>query len=220
MFRPLLRGLYAITPTALCTDPEHLLVAVEAALRGGARMIQYRDKSGDHARRLESCRRLTVLCRQHGALLIVNDDVELAAEVGADGVHLGTHDLPLIEARARLGPDRIVGVTCADSLARVRAAGEDGADYVALGAFHPSRTKPDARQATLELLREARVQTSLPICAIGGITADKAAALIDAGADLIAAVEGVFAAADIEAAARTYAHVFTLKTAVGHGFRG
>lgn len=208
MPRPLLRGLYAITPTALCADPERLLVSVEAALRGGARLIQYRDKSGDHVRRLESCRRLAALCRRYGAQLIVNDDAELAAELGADGVHLGVHDLPLIEARARLGPDRIIGITCADSLARVRAASENGADYVALGAFFPSRTKPDARHATLELLREARVQTSLPICAIGGIATDNAMPLIGAGADLIAAVEGVFGAANIEAAARAYARLF------------
>ncbi|MGQ0699488.1 MAG: thiamine phosphate synthase [Panacagrimonas sp.] len=208
MSRPLLRGLYAITPTALCADPERLLVAVAAALRGGARCIQYRDKSDGHARRRDSCRRLLVLCRRHDALLIVNDDVELAAEVGADGVHLGLDDLPVNEARARLGPDRIVGVTCADSLARVRAAGESGVDYVALGAFFPSRTKPDARHATPDLLRDARVQTSLPICAIGGITPRNAAPLVEAGADLIAAVEGVFGAPDVEAAARMYVRLF------------
>lgn len=200
-----LRGLYAITPMELCADPPRLLLAVDAALRGGAHLIQYRDKSRDHARRLESARALRVLCERHRAHLIINDDVELAAHANAHGVHLGQGDLPLIEARARLGPDAIIGISCADSLDRARAASEGGADYLAFGAFFASRTKPNARHASFEMLHEARVNTSLPICAIGGITPDRAPALIEAGADLIAAVEGVFGAADIAAAARAYA---------------
>lgn len=203
-----LRGLYAITPTDLCTDPPRLLRAVAEALAGGARLIQYRDKSHDEARRESSCRDLLALCQRHQAHLIVNDDVELASIVGAHGVHLGEDDAPLHAARARLGPDAIIGVTCADSLARLRMAGEGGADYVALGAFFPSRTKPGARRADLDLLRDARVQTSLPICAIGGITPERAGALIEAGAELIAAVEGVFGAVDIRAAAQAYARQF------------
>ena len=203
-----LRGLYAITPTELCLEPERLLTAVSAALRGGARVVQYRDKSRDFARRLESARALVALCARHGAKLIVNDDVELAASAQAHGVHLGTDDAPLMDARMRLGPAAIIGITCQDSLERARAASEGGADYLAFGAFFPSRTKPNARRASLELLREARVNTSLPICAIGGITAENAAAIIEAGADLVAAVEGVFGASDIEAAARLYARCF------------
>lgn len=203
-----LRGLYAITPTALCVDPPRLLRDVEAALRGGARLIQYRDKTQDHARRLDSALALRELCERHGARLIVNDDVELAAAANAHGVHLGLEDGPLHAARARLGPDAIIGITCADSLMRARAACEGGADYLAFGAFFASRTKPNARHATLGLLREARIDTSLPICAIGGITAERAPALIEAGADLIAAVEGVFGAANITAAARAYAQLF------------
>ncbi|WP_420467412.1 thiamine phosphate synthase [Panacagrimonas sp.] len=204
-----LRGLYAITPTALCLEPSRLLAAVDAALRGGARLIQYRDKSSDPTRRLESARALRALCARHGGKLIVNDDVELALAAQAHGVHLGLDDLPLSEARARLGPDCLIGVTCQDSLHRARAASAGGADYLAFGAFFVSRTKPDARRATLALLCEARIDTSLPICAIGGITADNAGPLIDAGADLIAAAEGVFGAADVEIAARRYARCFT-----------
>lgn len=203
-----LRGLYAITPTALCLDPPRLLRDVEAALRGGARLIQYRDKTADHARRLHSARALRALCTRHRARLIINDDVELAAQADADGVHLGLDDCPLIEARARLGPARLIGVTCQDALHRVLDASAGGADYVALGAFFPSRTKPGARRASLDLLQAARVQTALPICAIGGITADRQAPLIAAGADLIAAVDGVFAAPDIAAAAAAYARGF------------
>lgn len=187
-----LRGLYAITPTALCADPPRLLAAVDAALRGGARLIQYRDKSDDAGRRLASARALLPLCNRHGARLIINDDVGLAVASGAHGVHLGLDDCPLAEARSRLGPGAIIGVTCANSLARAQAASEGGADYLAFGAFYPSRTKPHAAPATLELLREARIRTSLPLCAIGGITAGNAAVLIEAGADLIAAVESVF----------------------------
>jgi thiamine-phosphate pyrophosphorylase len=203
-----MRGLYAITPTSLCLDPPGLLSATESALRGGARLIQYRDKTRDDARRLSSARALVALCEHHGARLIVNDDVDLALRANAHGVHLGLDDLPLIEARALLGPSRVIGVTCQDSAARVRTARDGGADYVALGAFFPSRTKPDARHATLDLLRAVRVDTSLPICAIGGITPHNGAPLVDAGADLIAAVDGVFNAADIEAAARAYARLF------------
>lgn len=203
-----LRGLYAITPTSLCADPRRLLLDVAAALRGGARLIQYRDKTRDHARRLDSASSLRALCENYGARLIVNDDVELAIAAGAHGVHLGLDDLPMAEARRRLGANTIIGVTCADSLERARTASAGGADYLAFGAFFPSSTKPDARHATLALLREARTQTRLPICAIGGITAQRAPALIAAGADLIAAVEGVFGAQDISAAARGYVQSF------------
>lgn len=203
-----LRGLYAITPTDLCLDPPRLLAAVEAALDGGARLIQYRDKSRDGPRRLDSARALVALCERVGARLIVNDDVELAATAQAHGVHLGLDDMPLQQARARLGPDRLIGITCQDSLLRARAASEGGADYLAFGAFFVSRTKPDARRATPDLLRTARIDTSLPLCAIGGIGPEHVADLVDAGADLIAAVEGVFGAADIRTTARAYARGF------------
>lgn len=203
-----MRGLYAITPTTLCLDPVRLLKDSEAALRGGARLLQYRDKTHDEARRLSSARALRALCVRYGARLIVNDDVDLALRADAHGVHLGLDDLPLHEARARLGPARWIGVTCQDSLSRARAASEGGADYLALGAFFISRTKPDARHATLDLLRAVRVESSLPICAIGGITPDNGAPLVQAGADLLAAVDGVFGAPDIEAAARAYTRLF------------
>lgn len=203
-----LRGLYAITPTALCLDPPRLVREVEAALRGGARLVQYRDKTQGPARRLESARALRALCARHDAKLIVNDDVALALAADAHGVHLGLDDTPLHVARATLGAARIIGITCQDSLERVRAADAGGADYIALGAFFASRTKPDARTASLELLRAARASTSRPICAIGGLTAHNQGAVIAAGADLVAAVEGVFGAPDVEAAARAYAAGF------------
>ncbi len=203
-----MRGLYVITPTDLCLEPPRLLCATESALRGGARLVQYRDKTDDHARRLASVRALRTLCDRHGAKLIVNDDVELALQGNAHGVHLGLEDMGLVEARARLGPDRAIGITCQDSLARAQAASEGGADYLAFGAFFVSRTKPNARRATLGLLQQARTLTSLPLCAIGGITSQNCAPLIEAGACLIAAADGVFGASDIESAARAYARQF------------
>lgn len=208
MDRPSLRGLYAITPDASRQAPGWLEARVEAALIGGARLIQYRDKHDDHRRRRACALALRHLCRRYQALLIINDDVDLALSVDADGVHLGLDDMPLMQARAMLGPQAVIGVTCADSVDRALTASEGGADYLALGAFFPSATKPDARRASLALLEQVRSLSSLPICAIGGITPGRAGDLIRAGADLIAAVEGVFAADDVKAAAQAYASQF------------
>lgn len=206
-----LRGLYAITSSAICRDAALLEGAVAAALDGGATLVQYRDKQNDAATRTAFARRLVALCHARGARLIVNDDPELALHAGADGVHLGARDADPAAARARLPRAMIIGVSCANVLARARAAEDAGADYIALGRFFASQTKPDAPQATLALLREARATVQLPICAIGGVTPNNAAPLVAAGADLVAAVEGVFGARDIEAAARDYARLFLSK---------
>ncbi|HUR42395.1 MAG TPA: thiamine phosphate synthase [Verrucomicrobiae bacterium] len=203
-----LRGLYAITSAATCRDPVRLADAVGAALRGGARLIQLRAKDVAAPTRAAMARELLALCRTAGACFIVNDDVELAATIGADGVHLGQSDAPLRAARERLGPHALIGVSCANVLPRAIAAERDGASYVAFGRFFPSLTKPDAPPASLELLRESRGAVRLPICAIGGVTSDNAAPLIAAGASMVAAVEGVFGAADVAAAARAYARLF------------
>ena len=209
--KPQLRGLYAITSAELCADPARLLAAVAGALRGGATLIQFRDKHGAPAARLASARALAALCHDHGARLIINDDVALALDCGADGVHLGAADAPLAQARQALGARAILGASCGPYLERAHAAIAAGADYVAFGRFFPSRTKPDAPQATVELLRRARGELQLPICAIGGVTPDNGGALVAAGADLIAAVEGVFGAAEpaaVKIAARAYARLF------------
>jgi thiamine-phosphate pyrophosphorylase len=201
-----LRGLYAITSATL--GPGALPRAVEAALSGGARLIQYRDKHADAAQRRQTARMLLDLCRAHNALFIVNDDVELALAVGADGVHLGQGDLPLREARRRLGGLATIGVSCGNVLERAVAAQDGGASYVAFGRFFASRTKPDAPPAEPALLREARARLHVPICAIGGITPANGAALVEAGASMLAAVEGVFGVSDIADAARAYARLF------------
>lgn len=201
-------GLYAITSDALCAEETRLLAGVAAALRGGARWVQYRDKQAHPQQRHARADALLRLCRAQGAALIINDDLELAAALNADGVHLGASDAPLAAARARLGPQALIGASCGNSLARAQAAAAAGASYVAFGRFFDSRTKPQAPKAEIEVLRQARAQLRIPVCAIGGITPALAPSLIAAGAHWIAAVDGVFGAADIEQAARAYARLF------------
>jgi thiamine-phosphate pyrophosphorylase len=197
-------GLYVITdgPRA------GLMLDAEAALRGGVAVLQYRDKSADSARRLAEARALRALCASFNVPLIVNDDVALAASIGAAGVHLGELDGDIASARTTLGSDAIIGVSCYDSLARARQLVAAGADYVAFGAFHPSPTKPHARRAHPQILRDAK-SLGLPIVAIGGITVDNAQPLLEAGADFLAVVSGVFAATNVKHAAESYAALFT-----------
>ncbi len=202
-----LRGLYAVTDSSLTADGK-LLTAVEGAIRGGARLLQYRDKSPDQPRRETEARALLQLCHNHNVMLVINDDVALAASIGADGVHLGKEDAALHEARVTLGPRSIIGVSCYASLERAVAAAHAGADYVAFGSFFPSPSKPYATPAPISLLEAARQQLNVPVCAIGGITPDNGGALVRAGADMLAVISGIFAQADMEAAARRYARLF------------
>lgn len=197
-------GLYAIT--AETADTVRLLEQVEAALAGGAAAVQYRDKSGDVARRHEQASELAALCRRHGAPLIVNDDLRLADLADADGVHLGRDDGGVREARIVLGPGKFIGASCYQNLDIARAAQAAGADYVAFGSFFPSPTKPAAPRAPLDLLRTARAELRVPLVAIGGITVENATALLDAGADGLAVLSAVFGAPDV----RTAAHAFNL----------
>lgn len=198
------RGLYAITPGLVAT--EALLDAVEAAIRGGAVWIQYRTAAFEDRKR--QAQALCQLCHRCRVPLIINDDPRLAWDIGADGVHLGQDDPHYEEARALLGPQAILGVSCYNSLDRAVSAQRIGANYVAFGRFFPSKTKPEAKQAPLALLHEARRQLSIPIVAIGGITPENGGALIEAGADLLAVIEGVFGQPDLEAAARRYTELF------------
>jgi thiamine-phosphate pyrophosphorylase len=185
-----------------------LVSMVSEAIDGGARLVQYRDKSRDAARRREEAAGLAALCRLHGVPLIVNDDVELASEVGADGVHLGRDDPAVATARRRLGEAALIGVSCYDRFERAVAAAAAGADYVAFGRFFASATKPDSVRAETGLLRRARRELGLPVVAIGGITPENGGALIAAGADMLAVVRAVYAAADVRAAAAALARLF------------
>ena len=198
-----LNGLYAIT------RPSATLVAdVAAAVRGGARVVQYRDKSYDTERRVFEARQLKALCAASDVTFIVNDDIMLAQTVHANGVHLGRGDRSITDARALLGPRAVIGVSCYDEIERARAAAKAGADYLAFGSFFPSPTKPAAPRATVELLAEASDEFDLPLCAVGGITPENGATLVMAGASMLAAITGVFDAPDIEAAANAYARLF------------
>jgi len=196
--------LYAITDSQLLAG-EKLFSGVAAALKGGCKLVQYRDKSTDAARRLSEAKTLLTLCHQHQAQLIINDDVALAKEVGADGVHLGQGDTNPIAARIILGSNAIIGVTCHDSIELAQQAMKDSANYIAFGRFFPSSTKPDARPAPIALISEARKKFSnTPIVVIGGITLDNGKQLLDAGANMLAVCHSLFAADDITAQARKF----------------
>ncbi|MGH8435297.1 MAG: thiamine phosphate synthase [Pseudomonas sp.] len=195
-----LRGLYAITDSQLLADGK-LLPYVEAALDGGARLLQYRDKSTDQARRLREAEALRGLCERYGASLLINDDAELAARLGV-GVHLGQGDGSLAAARALLGRQAIIGATCHAQLELAAQAAREGASYVAFGRFFNSNTKPGAPAATLELLQQARSRLSLPIVAIGGVSLETAPQLIAHGASLLAVVHALFGAESAPEVAR------------------
>ncbi len=206
MRRPELSGLYAITPD--WCDTERLVEATRAILSGGCRLVQYRHKAASADLRLAQAHALRDLTRARGARLIVNDDVELALQVDADGVHLGMEDGDLVEARGRLGQDRLLGASCYQSLAAARAAVAAGADYVAFGSFFASPTKPRAGRSDPSLLAAARRELAVPVAAIGGITLDNAALLIEAGADLLAVISALYDAADPQRAAEGFERMF------------
>lgn len=201
-------GLYAITDSTL-TPADQLVSAIEAALRGGAVLVQYRDKTSSRTERLRQARSLLSVCRNARVPLIINDDVELAQRIGADGVHLGQEDGDITEARSRLGEQAIIGVTCHASLDLASAARADGADYLAFGRFYTSGTKPDAPEASPEVLTRAR-SLGRPLTAIGGVTTENGAELIRAGADMLAVVGGLFSGGpdQIEQRARAFSQLF------------
>jgi len=199
-----LRGLYAITPDI--DDIGVLVAKVEAAIAGGAQAIQYRNKSASEANKRRQAMMLARVCDGRGAMFIVNDDPALARDAGAHGVHLGEDDGALAAIRTRVGTSMLVGVSCYNDLARAKRAVAEGADYVAFGSFFPSQVKPGARRAEIPLLRRAAT-LGVPVVAIGGITAGNARALVEAGADAVAVISGVFAHDDPAAVARAAAAI-------------
>ncbi|HYC35739.1 MAG TPA: thiamine phosphate synthase [Usitatibacter sp.] len=209
----ILRGLYAITPPM--AETAALSRAAGECLAGGAALLQYRAKQAPPGLALTQARELRRLCREHGALFIVNDSPELALAVEADGVHLGRDDEEPRAARLLL-PVAVIGVSCYDRPEHAREAAAAGADYVAIGSVFASGTKPSAARAPLEAIAQARSASGLPVAAIGGITPDNAAALIECGADMLAVVSAVFAASDVRAAARRFARLFEQSQGVVH----
>ena len=198
---PHARGVYLITPDD--ADTARLLARTAPLLAAGATWLQYRNKTADAALLLAQATALQALCARHGVPLIINDDPDLARRVGAAGVHLGGTDGDIGAARALLGPDAIIGASCYDQLANAERAVAAGASYVAFGAFFPTTTKITSSRATPELLRQSAA-LGVPRVAIGGLTPDNVGPLLDAGADLLAVVSGIFAADDPVATQRAF----------------
>ncbi len=184
-------GLYAIADVGLI-GIESIVTAIEQAIEGGVKIIQFRDKISPPELRAALAEAVVYLCQTNDVLCIINDDVELACKIKADGVHLGQTDADLTTARACLGTEAIIGISCYNDLQRAINAEQGGANYVAFGRFFPSTTKPDAIQANIELLTEAKAQLNCPIVAIGGITAENGGQLLQAGANLLAAIDSIF----------------------------
>lgn len=203
--KPGIKGLYAITPE--CTDTADLLRRTRLVLSGGARVLQYRNKSADAVLRLTQAEALRELTRKFAVTFIVNDEAYMAARVDADGVHLGAADGELKVARTLLGKHKIIGISCYNHLQLARDAVAAGADYVAFGAFFPSSVKPNAAMADVELLRQAR-ELDVPLVAIGGITLQNAAVLVNAGADSLAVISALYNAQDCQAAAQKFSRFF------------
>jgi thiamine-phosphate pyrophosphorylase len=201
-----LRGLYAVTPD----DPllPRLSTLVSEALAGGVRIVQYRNKVAPPPLFRAQAAELLRICRAAGALLIVNDNPEIAADIGADGVHVGLEDGGAARARAIVGAGCIVGVSCYADLAIAAEAVAQGADYIAFGAMYPSTVKPGAKAAPLSVLTEAKARFQLPVCAIGGINLGNTPALMAAGADMVAVITDLFDATDIRAQATAYQQLY------------
>jgi len=204
-----LAGLYALTPDDNLLP--RLSALVDSALQGGVKWVQYRNKIAPaHVRRAQATELLRI-CRARGAKLIINDDVWLAVEIGADGAHLGKSDIPgggLATARDALGSKRILGVSCYDDLDRAEAAVAAGADYIAVGSVFASATKPEAARASLDTLAAAKQRFTVPVVAIGGITAKNAPQVLAAGADMVAVMSDLFNAMDIKSQAEKFRTLF------------
>ena len=204
-----LAGLYAITPEEARTDV--LVRKVTQALQGGAAVLQYRNKTAAADLRRTQGRALAALCRAAGAAFIVNDDLALALELDADGVHLGAEDGDLADARRRLGRGKLLGASCYDRLDLALSAAQAGVDYLAFGSVFSSTTKPGAVRAPLAIFAQARRRTELPLGAIGGITLQNASQVFAAGADAVAVISALFDAADISASAAGFARLYQLQ---------
>lgn len=198
----ILKGLYAITdPDLMGAD---LIAKSEQAILGGINILQYRNKRASSEQQEREALTLATLCKNHNVIFIINDNVELAIKVNADGVHLGQKDTQLQQARKLLGKDKIIGVTCNNQIKLAQEAQQDGADYIAFGRFFPSSTKPSAPHAELSLLSQARKSISIPIVAIGGITHELAPLILKEDVDMLAVIQGIFGQTDILNATRQF----------------
>ena len=200
------KGLYLVTPD--WDDTTRLLAVTKAALEGGVVLLQYRHKTAEPGLRREQANALLALCRQFGCPFIVNDHVDLALEIGADGVHVGGTDAAVAAVRAQIGADRILGASCYGDLGLAKAAHAAGASYVAYGGFYPSKVKKYPVTTARDILTHSRDAVPLPRVVIGGMTPENAAPLVAAGADMVAAISSVYLADDPKAAAQAFAALF------------
>jgi thiamine-phosphate pyrophosphorylase len=200
-------GLYAITPDE--SNTAELLRKVRLALRGGARVLQYRNKTAKAELKLHQAQTLRDLCSEFNVTYLVNDDAQLALQVQADGVHLGGDDGSISKARSILGEKKIIGMSCYNDVLLAHEADRQGADYVAFGTFFLSNTKPGAKKAEIKLLSEARAELDLPIVVIGGITQVNGATLINAGADSLAVISALWNAPNIQSSAQEFSTLFS-----------
>jgi thiamine-phosphate diphosphorylase len=189
-----IRGLYVIIDPQACRGRDPVEVA-RMAIDGGASVIQWRDKQRDKGDQLADARAIAAACRDAGAIFIVNDHVDLAIACGADGVHLGQHDLPIEAARPVAGANIIIGVST-NNADEARAAEAAGADYVAVGAIFTTASKTNTRPADLDRIRDVKAAVRVPVVAIGGIEASNVRSVIEAGADAAAVISAVCGAGD------------------------
>jgi len=204
-----LHGLYAITDPELMGDD--LIHKAQLAIEGGINILQYRNKTAPFEQQESEANTLSNLCKKNNVLFIINDNVELAIKVNADGVHLGQKDMNINQARQRLGENKIIGVTCNNKIDFALTAQQQGANYVAFGRFFTSITKPDAPQADLSLLADARKAITIPIVAIGGITHESAVSLLQEGANMLAVIQGLFGQEDILKSTQKFIKLFNRK---------
>ncbi|MDH5601102.1 MAG: thiamine phosphate synthase [Gammaproteobacteria bacterium] len=204
-----LSGLYAITDPELMGD--ELLAKAEQAIIGGINILQYRNKTASKTEQIEEAQILASLCHKHDVLFIINDSVELANEVNADGVHIGQQDTGIQNARKQLGQDKIIGVTCNNKIENAVIAQQQGADYVAFGRFFKSSTKPSAPAAELSILKNIKQLISIPVVAIGGITPANAARLLEYDVDMLAVIESIFGQKDISGSTRQFIDILSHK---------
>lgn len=201
-----MKGLYIVTPD--WDDTEKMLAATEAALKGGVALVQYRHKTASPELRKEQASALLALCRKHNRPFIINDFVELALELDADGIHVGGTDAPVAQVRAEIGADKILGASCYGSMELAQKAHEAGASYVAFGGFYPSRVKKYEVSTPVDIITRAKQQLPVPVVVIGGMTQENAVPLIKAGTDMVAAISSVYMTDDPQAAARGFVQLF------------
>jgi thiamine-phosphate pyrophosphorylase len=201
-----LKGLYVIAD-ANCIGKNDIIAKTKEVLSSGVNIIQYRDKLHSFSDRKNIGHQLRKLTASYQSLFIINDDVDLAKEVAADGVHLGKDDASIMDAREKLDESKIIGASCYNNFEIAKLVIESSADYIAFGSFFPSQTKPNAPRANIELIKQVKKSYSVPICAIGGITPENALQLVSAGADMIAVISSIFNASSPKQAVQEYLSV-------------